>query len=154
MDSEAVEQLLTEAAALLDADELTQFEHKEWLFFFEDNIEIDITYDAIMQRLVVCCDVSLFPVHNKLDILEFLLSYNYIWTAHGGVRTAMDKERKQVALLLDIPLSVLSVQFFVTIVENFIELVKSLRIVCKKTTQSSIPSVDQRQFVMNSFIRG
>lgn len=127
MDHDAVGKMLTDVAPLVDAARLTLLDDGGWLMALAEDIQIDIELDSEVGRLVLSCDVCPLPDQAREKALQFLLEYNYVWPLHGGIRTAVDKGRDWVAVLLDIPVSYLTVQRLDNAIANFRAAIESLR---------------------------
>jgi hypothetical protein len=119
MNADTVADLLVGAAPLLDAERLTAWPDTGWGLSLGDDVLIDIDIDVVVPRLVLTADAGQMPAHDRLRACELLLSCNYLWTTHGGVRGALDPARNEVALLLDVPAQELDLQSLVSILGNF-----------------------------------
>lgn len=119
MDRAAFTGLLTEAAPLLDAQQLTQLGSGDWYLVFDEGQVIDLQWDELVPRIVLAGGIGELPAGSPPTRLELLLAYNALWASHGGLRTALDLESREVSLLLDVPLQALDLQALAAVLANF-----------------------------------
>jgi len=119
MEQASLEAILLNVAPRLHAEQVTRHSETEWFVLLEDGSRIDMELDKQVPRLVLSADIGSIPRENRDVFMEQLLAYNYLWNVHGGLYLALDGVRKQIVLMLPLPLQEVTVPFLTNVLANF-----------------------------------
>lgn len=125
MDRSVVSEILAASAPLIDALALIQLPDDNWLLHLDEQLSVDIVLEPTLGRLVLSAEAGSLVGRDEPEVLRLLLSYNYAWSEHGGLRTALDDARNQLILLLDVPTHDLSPQFLGSALMGFADAVRA-----------------------------
>ncbi|MEM9780939.1 MAG: type III secretion system chaperone [Pseudomonadota bacterium] len=102
-----VSDMLVAAAPDLGLASVTAYEDMgSWVLAIDDAGEEGVTldHDAPNGRLMATAVIGPAPAENRLEVCEFLLSFNGLWAETGGARTTLDAANGAVTLVADAPL--------------------------------------------------
>lgn len=123
---ETAHHLMGEIGPLLDAERVTEFaEESAWSVGFSEGTAVHVELDDSAGRLVLTSDVA--AGGRPAGVYELLLRYNYLWTGHGGLRTALAGPDGPVVLMFELPVAGLEASRLCDVLANFRRAVEGWR---------------------------
>lgn len=133
---QAVHDLMAQIGPVLELAQVTEFaDDASWRLVFDADTQMDIEYDPQGERLMITGNLAAEP-QNREKAFEALLRYNYLWTAHGGVRAALDGVPGKLVLMLEMPTARLEMSHLCAVLQNFRTVIDGWRAILKGNTST------------------
>lgn len=139
-DSSAFQNLMAQVGPALELARVTAYaEDDAWSLVFDDEIgsTIDAEWNESTESVVLTAEVATVPAPARARAFEALLQYNYFWSEHGGVRTALANSSGDVVLLFDLPLAGLDLPRLCEVLSNLNKIAASCRTVLTAVAEAS-----------------
>ena len=139
-DPAALQDLMRQVGPTLDLARVTAYEgNQAWRLVFDDEhgSVIDAEWDSHAGRVVFTAEVATVPETARASAFELLLTYNYLWSAHGGVRAAVTGPAGDVVLLFDLALEGLDLPRLCEVLGNMHAIARSCRAVLEALADSA-----------------
>jgi hypothetical protein len=139
-DSAAFQNLMAQVGPTLELARVTAYaDDNACSLVFDDDAgrTIDAEWNASTESVVLTAEVTTVPTAARARAFEVLLQYNYLWSEHGGVRTALANASGDVVLLFDLPLAGLDLARLCEVLTNLNAIAASCRTVLAAVAEAS-----------------
>jgi hypothetical protein len=131
-----IHQQLRELGAIFD---VAYYEDNVWQAAMEGQAVFDIEYDAAFHRLAISSRIGALPGASASHLRAALERYNIGWWETGGVRMALDENRREVVLMFEMASSELHATTLPEVLANLAAIHAAWREFLRCDEQDEVP---------------
>jgi len=124
---EQIRNLFEDVGPELDVQGVLQTEDDQWALVYDDQIVVEISHEVDRKCLTLGAELGEPAEEDLLETYRSLLAYSALGDRTGGIRIALEAPYGSVVQLLDLFTEDLDLVTLISVLDNFVEKVRTWR---------------------------